>query len=449
MLLPMRRLLASLALLSGCAGVVGDAEPYDPRAREDPWGLVRDAGSAADAASGPPITPAGGDAGVVCTQAPHNPLAAGLRMREIAAYQTIKIPLVSAGTWVDDRVAPVVQRKTTLLRVFVDLMPGYTPHTVVGVLTLDNAGASSVLVDPRVLQGSSLDAKLTSTFNFEIPPELVGPSTELSLSLEEPSCQDGTGSPADARFPEAGTHALSATAIERLELVIVPVRLDGRIPSTNEAELSTVRTDLVAYYPVPDVKLSVHPVIDAEHPLDAADQSSWSALLAQIERTRAADNPAPNVYYFGVVQPSGTLGSYCLVNCVLGLAPLNSKALPEKQIAVGASFGDGQVSTTIIHELGHAHGRGHAPCVDNGTISDTDDQYPDRTGATGTWGWDSRHNILERPDASDIMGYCSPRWMSAYTYAGIAARSLQVNRGDSSPGMPVAQTLLANVASGP
>ncbi|MEY2930515.1 MAG: hypothetical protein RL033_1264 [Pseudomonadota bacterium] len=433
----MRRVLVSLALLTGCAGSLDDREPYDPSQRDDPSHLASDAGQKAPpgdaAADGALISGSDpGQTGLVCSPAPANALAGGLHIRDIALYQTVKVPLVQNGALVVERVAPIVQRKKSLLRVFVDLLPGYVPRTVRGVLRLGNAGSTAVLVDPRVVQGPSTDAKLPSTFNFEIPAELVGPSTELSISLEEPGCASGNGATVDAQFPQLGAHALASIAIERLELMIVPVRLDGRVPSISERELTEVRTDLLAYYPVPDVKIRVRAPIEADHPIDALDQTSWSRLLAQIERTRAADNPAPNVYYMGIAQPSATLRTYCPDSCVLGLAPLNSHARPEKQIAVGASFGDGQVSTTIIHELGHAHGRGHAPCVANGKIADTDPSYPDPMGATGSWGWDSRENVLQWPDDKDVMGYCSPRWMSTYTYAALAERSLLINRGDPS-----------------
>lgn len=449
----MRRVLVCLALLAGCAGSVDDGGPYDPSERDDPWHLTRDAGPNAppgDAATdGAPFS--GGDsggAGLVCAMAPANTLAGGLHIRDIALYQTVKVPLVQDGALVVERVAPIVQRKKALLRVFVDLLPGYTPRMVRGVLKLSNAGTTSVVVDARVLRSPSSDAKLPSTFNFEIPAEQIGPSTALRISLEEPDCAAGTGAPIDAQFPQLGTHMLTTEAIERLEVVIVPVRVDGRLPSTNETDLAVVRTDLLAYYPVPDVELRVRAPIDAENPLEAMDQKTWSRLLAQIERTRAADNPADNVYYMGVAQPSPSMRSYCDMSCVLGLAPLNSYARPEKQIAVGASFGDGDLSTAVIHELGHAHGRGHAPCA-NGDISDTDPSFPDPTGATGSWGWDSRSNEVQGPSHKDVMGYCSPRWMSTYTYTAIAERSLKVNRGDPRSETSAVQSTLTSSLTAP
>jgi hypothetical protein len=81
----------------------------------------------------------------------------------------------------------------------------------------------------------------------------------------------------------------------------------------------------------------------------------------------------------------------------------------------------------MVHELGHAHGRGHAPCAPGGGISGVDGRYPYSGGDTSTWGWDLRSNKLHPPSAKDIMGYCEPAWISDYTYNALADRCEQVN----------------------
>jgi hypothetical protein len=189
---------------------------------------------------------------------------------------------------------------------------------------------------------------------------------------------------------------------------------------------------LLAAYPVPDVVLSVRAPLAWGHPLDREGGETWSDLLNQIEQQRRADGVPANVYYFGLAQPATTGTSYCFEGCALGLAPQNIHALPDYQTALGISFGDEQTYVTMVHELGHAHGRGHAPCAPNDSrIAHIDDNYPDRSAATGSWGWDSRSNVLKPPSTKDVMGYCNPTWMGLYTYTAIAARSAQVNRAQA------------------
>ena len=75
-----------------------------------------------------------------------------------------------------------------------------------------------------------------------------------------------------------------------------------------------------------------------------------------------------------------------------------------------------------------AHGRGHAPCVENGgSIEGVDRSFPYGDGSVGVWGWDSRDGTLQSPSDKDVMGYCNPTWISDYTYRALATRSTSVN----------------------
>ena len=69
-------------------------------------------------------------------------------------------------------------------------------------------------------------------------------------------------------------------------------------------------------------------------------------------------------------------------------------------------------SGTMAHELGHNFSLGHAPC---GTGGDPTYPYPD--GSIGAWGYDFRDGgKLVQPDASDLMTYCGPKWISDYHF---------------------------------
>jgi len=82
----------------------------------------------------------------------------------------------------------------------------------------------------------------------------------------------------------------------------------------------------------------------------------------------------------------------------------------------------------MAHEVGHNHGRNHAPCVTGGSISGVDNNYPYSGGLIGSWGYDARTQKLFDPSkTSDIMGYCNSKWISDYTYAGLTTRMSAVN----------------------
>lgn len=475
------RLVAGLLLLQACAGEVGepttsvestevdaeDARRWNPwwwRGRRDGGGVFpsRDAGAPIgrrDASTGPvtgarpepslpepdpndeepapsdpgepeapdPGTAPGGTSGGGTTASCGGkdfPLAAGLRIREIALYQTVKVTLFKDGTWVNNRPLPVVQNKKALVRVFAEPLPGYARRPVRGVLSLQN-GQTVSLTSERTLAAASSDADANSTFNFQVPAAQIGSETKLSVALQETSCSASAGSAGDARV---SAQTLGAANIGKLRVVIVPIQMNGRLPKTDATEIARMRDALLAYYPVPDVEVTVRSRPLSATAVSGTDSRGWSNVLNQVLRERSADKPASDVYYFGLMQPAGTFREYCSRGCIMGIAPQTVRVMSSSQGGLGASFADAQTLETMVHELGHAHGRGHAPCVQGGSIQGVDQQFPDKSGATAVWGWDSRSDKLLAPTYKDIMGYCHPNWISGYTYSALAARAQQVNQ---------------------
>ncbi|MDB4975867.1 MAG: hypothetical protein JWN48_4208 [Myxococcaceae bacterium] len=366
--------------------------------------------------------------GTLCPKTQRQPLAVGVHIAEIALYQTVKVSLYKDGAWVSVRNAPVVQGKKSLLRVFIETLPDYQARNLRAVLTLSDGSAVTTVEDERMLTADSTDEQLNSTFSFQLDGAQIGASTQFSVAIEELECGDETGTATDARFPVTGLRALGAQEIGTLNVVVVPVSLNGRVPVTTAQELANMRAALLAYYPVPDVDVSVRAPLVWTQTIDPLDGSTWSNLLNGIMSERRKDAPADNVYYFGLMQPAATFRTYCPRGCILGLAPQTTSVQTSAQIGLGASFADAQTYETMVHELGHAHGRGHAPCVEAGEIDGVDPKFPDKGGATGTWGWDSRSNTLMPPTNKDIMGYCEPNWIGAYNYNLNATRSEAVNQ---------------------
>jgi hypothetical protein len=79
-----------------------------------------------------------------------------------------------------------------------------------------------------------------------------------------------------------------------------------------------------------------------------------------------------------------------------------------------------------VHEIGHTHGRDHAPCG----IPDAGDlNFPHAGAALGTWGYDLVNKKLIDPSkAKDVMSYCSPVWTSDYTFVALFDRMKSVNK---------------------
>jgi hypothetical protein len=78
----------------------------------------------------------------------------------------------------------------------------------------------------------------------------------------------------------------------------------------------------------------------------------------------------------------------------------------------------------MAHEVGHNHGRNHAPC---GATAALDDGFPYDGAAVGVWGYDRRSSTFTFPTRKDIMSYCNPQWISDYTYQAFLDRVVQLS----------------------
>jgi hypothetical protein len=106
----------------------------------------------------------------------------------------------------------------------------------------------------------------------------------------------------------------------------------------------------------------------------------------------------------------------------LGYVPSSPSSSFYYRTAIGwdktSGYSDGGLFPEVFtHEVGHNMGRPHSPC---GSVASSDPAYPHAGGYIGVWGYDSGFNALHSPFTDkDIMGYCTPNWVSDYVYKQI------------------------------
>ena len=152
--------------------------------------------------------------------------------------------------------------------------------------------------------------------------------------------------------------------------------------------------------------------------------NGWSALLQEMYYERQRKSIPFDGYLYGIFNPAGSLSQFCERGCILGLSTLAQSANDSwARISIGLGYpGDTSIGT-FLHEVGHAHGRSHAPCE----TRDSDPYYPYSGGMIGTWGYDSLSGQLKNPsNTADFMGYCEPSWISDYTYEALYDRIVAV-----------------------
>lgn len=348
--------------------------------------------------------------------------ALGVAIAQVAAYQTVKIPIAEGGQPVaaGQRVADVVQGRETLFRVFVEVDPGFAARELSARLTLTNADGERQYFAKQTIGKSSTDSDTASTFQIFVPPEDIQDQTQYAVHLVECGVAPA-GALRAPRFPASGQAELSARVTGALKIAIVPITVNSIVPDTSESALAIYRDYLQAMYPTTDVQLSVASGFSTTTPIN------WSGTLDQVRRQRANDRPASDVYYYGFLKPAASLRDYCRSGCTAGVGYVGGASSSSTRVAIGLAYADEGSARTMAHELGHNHGRDHAPCVSGGSISGVDSQYPHSGGAVGVWGYDARTRRLLSPSSTDIMGYCDNKWISDYTYRALVERVAAVD----------------------
>jgi hypothetical protein len=341
----------------------------------------------------------------------------GMSMTKISMYQAVERPLMENGSAAGS-VAPVVAGREGLLRVFVNV-DGYNGQPVFARLTVGTAPAIELQVTPT---GNSSDGDLGSTINFDVPPELVTPGATFRVELLQPQDQT-SGTNGGALYPVEGMADLQVETSGGLKVTLVPVQYNadgsGRLPDTSPAQIAKYEDLFYAMYPVTNVQIEVRNSVGWNNTI-SSNGNGWGNLLNAIADLRSTDNAAFDDYYYGIFEPSSSLSNYCSGGCVLGLGFVGGPQDDFAHSAIGIGFGGDTSVDTAVHELGHNHGREHAPC---GGVSGADPNYPYSGAQIGAWGYNLLTGQLYSPSNHvDMMSYCDPAWISDYNFNNIFER---------------------------
>ncbi len=357
--------------------------------------------------------------------------ARGVRITAVDLYQAIRRPLMEPET--PDSI-PLIAGREGLLRVHVALEEGYDGAPVTARLRL--AGGQALTVTSEGPLTASTDAALASTLNFSVEGAVIQDPFEFGVDV----LQAGSTDNAAGHYPAADSLASVAVTgkANRLRVVLVPYAYgaDGsnRVPDLSPGQVERIRKRFYAMYPVSEVEISVHEAVPWSSAISPRGEG-WQGVGLNLAglRSREVGNTS-DVYYYAIFNPADSIQAYCGSGCVLGLTLLNGASSsnpagnPQLRLALGVGF-VGYSENTAAHELGHAHGREHAPCAPGNQIDGVDRNYPHAGANIGAWGYDLATQHLQDPArVKDIMSYCNPQFVSDYTYRGLHQRGSLINR---------------------
>ncbi|HET9954998.1 MAG TPA: hypothetical protein VFQ61_10865 [Polyangiaceae bacterium] len=353
-------------------------------------------------------------------------LAQNVTLSQVDVFQSVRVRVMNAGQAVAAaaRNTDVVAGREAMFRLFATVGSGWVARNISGRVLVENNGQVDVFYTKKSLAGSSQEGTLDSTIQVKVPKEKITTATRYQVELVECGGAPG-GAVQSPKFPATSSTPLEARTTGVVKVRVIPLTSGSNKPDTSEAALQIYRDEVMAIYPVTDVQITVG------DSLSVADPKDWTTMLDQVRAKRRQDAPAADIYYYGLLKPTNTLREYCGSGCTAGIGYVVTQGSGSQQAAqraaLGLGFSDNASAETMAHEVGHNHGRSHAPCVQGGTISGVDAAFPQKDGTIGVYGWDLRKSALIPPTYTDMMGYCSKQWISDYTYKGILNRVASLN----------------------
>ena len=345
-----------------------------------------------------------------------------------------KVELTQSTQTLDNSV-PVVAGKDGLIRVFVlaNQTNAVSPSVQITILNGTNTiyGPITVPAPAAGVPTSLNESSLLASWNMVVPGTAL--TTPLGGTYTITATVNGGGA-----IPEADTTNNTktvfpaATTVPIFKTTIFPVVLSTGKGDISEANKAQWVARLAKMYPVSSVDVTVGATFTPSTPnvvstlsTDNSD-SSWSYVLLDLQTKHLADAAtASDRYYYGALHPYTTASGSVIAG--LGYAPATAgDLLPfPYRTAIGwdaKGYSDGgNFPEVFAHETGHNMGRNHSPCPSGTNApSGIDPAYPYAGASIGVWGYDSVSGLLQDPaTVKDIMAYCSPDWVSDYTYKGI------------------------------
>jgi hypothetical protein len=319
-----------------------------------------------------------------------------------------------------DNFIGLIAGKSTVLRVYVDTQNDPARPTIAeisGRLEIRISGTAAFqTINP--LNGPiapKRDAAIRrtnadDTLNFLIPGPFSSGQLEYRVRVFDSAHPDEPGF-TSGRLQDT----LTFTDVTPLRVRGVGVHYTGMgldIAAPTLADLRSTLSFVQKTYPVGQVFISGIDVIDYDG--DFTDMSGdgcgdgWDGLL---DILRDMQGDSDDIYY--------------------GLVP---SAVPRGWGGCGG--GDGKVAAgpvgrgaTAAQEIAHAFDRDHAPC---GGAGDTDPNYPVYdalpSASIGEFGIDDSGAVQDPSTTSDFMSYCSPKWVSTYTYESLQQNFRPISR---------------------
>ena len=348
-----------------------------------------------------------------------------ITIARIAIQQGVELTLMKDGqAVVPQYAAPITGRAGVLHVEFIPRFSGV--HDVTALVELDSGSTIATKKIVRQVDGSTL----TQSVDFELAASDLPASTSFRVRFVSTTPGDSGGEGAPAEYPPAALQPAPVNLQKSgtLRIKLIPIRYDadgsGRIADSGPTHVEELKKRFLDLYPITAVDITVGDPLPWAKKI-ASNGDGHADLLDSIVALRAQEHPSDEVYYLGLFATTPTYSEYCGHKCTTGLSLRVAQASQaERRASVAVGYSETRSMETSLHEIGHAHGRQHAPCG----VSNADAAFPHEKAALGAEGYSALTKTFYDPAKNyDFMSYCDPAWVSDYTFGALLTRVQEVS----------------------
>ncbi|RMH00511.1 MAG: hypothetical protein D6706_03800 [Chloroflexi bacterium] len=305
-----------------------------------------------------------------------------------------------------DNSVPLVGSKPTIVRVYAQTIAGTPPSGVKVSLTAarNNTLLGTITSTAKIVPKNPQRSDYSSTFNLQLPDSWLSGTVEITATVDVENIV----------LEYKGNNNYNATlvfnSVPPLDVKIVPINYTHNptgafFPGQQQDRISDY---LKRTYPVPSVNVSFRGAYNFQG--DLRNGNDWVQLLYDVTDLKQTDNAPNSQVYYGLV-PIENGATQWFFGGIAGIGWVGWRA------SVALNLSQSSSGPLAAHEIGHNFGRNHAPC---GNPAGVDASYPYAGASIGEYGVDVLNGQLLLPSQYvDMMSYCSPEWVSDYTYQAL------------------------------
>ncbi len=308
----------------------------------------------------------------------------------------------------------LVAGKATILRIYAATLAfdQAVPNVKISVRA-SNTNSAMLSGSPQLYTATvplhSSRADYNSSINIALPVAWSSGTVDLTVALDADNAVREMSESNNSITTSLVFHAVPPLAIK-----VVPITfhntLDGRTYPTPTRD--SISDWIQRTYPISKIELSWHARYDFTG--DLTKTADFTRLLNEITTIKMTEGAPDSQVYYGLVPTTDGVNTW-FYGGYAGLGWVGSR------VAIGLDY-QGLTSQLAAHEIGHNLGMLHAPC---GGATSIEPEYPNTDGSIGEFGLDVLTGTVYSPSSKDIMTYCSPRWISGFTYEKLFAAQVE------------------------